>query len=108
MARGIPSRQIKSTVCGSLLSIRVHMFHGGGANGQDACRAASRLQARRSTMAIAACSYEAPRHRAGMLASLEDRNARRKRCFISIDPLHETPAAGRLVVHELRLVQPHT
>lgn len=57
-------------------------------------------------MTIAACSHEAPRHRAGMLASLEDGNACRKRCFISIDPLHETPAAGRHVVHELRLVQP--
>src|ERR1700686_4862259 len=56
-------------------------------------------------MTIVACSYEAPRHRAGMLASLEDGNACRKRCFISIDPLHETPAASRHVVHELRLMQ---
>ena len=62
----------------------------------------------RSGMAIVACSYEAPRHRAGMLASLEDGNACRKRCLISIDPLHKTPAAGRHVVHELRLVQPQT
>ncbi len=59
-------------------------------------------------MTIVACSYEAPRHRAGMLASLEDGNACRKRCFISIDPLHETPAASRHVVHELWLMQPQT
>src|SRR5262245_23975501 len=59
-------------------------------------------------MTIAACSYEASRHCAGMLASLEDGNACRKRCFISIDPLHETPAASRHVVHKLRLVQPQT
>ena len=32
-------------------------------------------------MTIVACSYEAPRHRAGVLASLEDRNACRKRCL---------------------------
>src|ERR1700676_4168950 len=57
-------------------------------------------------MTIMACSYEAPRHRAGMLASLEDGNACCKRCFISIDPLNETPAASRLVVHELWLMQP--
>src|SRR6202049_5350994 len=43
-----------------------------------------------------------------MLASLEDGNACRKRCFISIDPLHETPAASRHVVHELWLMQPQT
>jgi len=57
-------------------------------------------------MTIVASSYEATGHRAGMLASLEDGNACRKRCFISIDPLHETPAASRHVVHELWLVQP--
>src|SRR6202035_4891029 len=62
----------------------------------------------RSTMTIVACSYEAPRHRAGMLASLEDGNACRERCFISIDPLHETTATSRHVVHELRLMQPQT
>src|SRR5438105_2970764 len=62
----------------------------------------------RSTMTIAACSQEAPRHRAGMLASLEDGNACRNRRLISIGPLHETAAAGRHVVHELRLVQPQT
>src|ERR1700744_6260269 len=61
-----------------------------------------------STMTIVACSYEAPRHRAGMLASLEDGNARRKRCLVSIGPLHETPAASRHVVHELGLMQPQT
>ena len=59
-------------------------------------------------MTIVACSYEAPRHRAGMLASLEDGNACRKRCFISFAPLHETPAASRHVVYELRLMQPQT
>src|SRR6516165_130327 len=53
-------------------------------------------------------AHEPPRHRAGMLASLENGNACRKRRFISLDPLHETPAAGRHVVHELRLVQPQT
>jgi len=56
-------------------------------------------------MTNAARSYEAPRHRAGMLTSLEDGNASRKRCFISIDSLHETPAASRHVVHELWLMQ---
>ena len=40
-----------------------------------------------------------------MFASLEDGNACRDRCLIAIDPLHEAPAAGRHVVHELRLVQ---
>ena len=40
-----------------------------------------------------------------MLASLEDRNAGRNRRFIAVDALHETAAAGRHVVHELRLVQ---
>src|SRR5215813_14119284 len=74
----------------------------------DRSRAGSRLRIRRSTMTILACAYEAPRHRAGMLAAFEDRNARRKRRFISFDPLHETPAAGRHVVHELRLVQAQT
>src|SRR5437899_2977903 len=59
-------------------------------------------------MTIVACSYEAPRQRTGMLAPLEDRNACRKRCFISLDPLHEPPATGRHVVHELRLVQLQT
>ena len=59
-------------------------------------------------MTIVACSYEAPRHRAGMLASLEDGNACCKRFFISIDPLYETPAASRHVVHELWLMQPQT
>ena len=59
-------------------------------------------------MTVAACSHEATRHRAGMLATLEDRNACRKRCFISLDALYEAPAAGRHVVHEFRLVQPQT
>ena len=61
-----------------------------------------------STMTIAARSHEAPGHRAGMLAALEDRRAGRKRCFIAIDPLHEAPAVSRHVVHELGLVQPQT
>ena len=59
-------------------------------------------------MTVVACPYEAPGHRAGMLATLEDRNACRERCFISVDPLHEAPAAGRHVVDELRLMQPKT
>ena len=57
-------------------------------------------------MTIMACSYQAPRHRAGMLASLEDGNAGRKRCFISIDTLHEAPAASGHVVDKFWLVQP--
>src|ERR1700730_373316 len=62
----------------------------------------------RSAVPVGAWCYEPPRHRAGMLASLEDGNACRKRCYISIDPLHEPPAVSRHVVHELRLMQPQT
>jgi hypothetical protein len=40
-----------------------------------------------------ACPYEPPWHRAGVLAALEDRNAGRKRDFVSIDTLYEAPAA---------------
>ena len=55
-----------------------------------------------------ACPDETPWHRAGVLATLEDRNASRKRCFVSIDTLYEAPAASRHVVDKLRLVQPQT
>jgi hypothetical protein len=48
-------------------------------------------------------SYEASQHRAGTLDSLEDRNACRERCFMSIDQLHETPAAG---LHERKIAMP--
>ena len=57
-------------------------------------------------MTIMACAHQAPRHRTGVLAALEDGNASRKRRLVAIDPLHEAPAVGRHVVHELRLVQP--
>ena len=60
----------------------------------------------RSTVTIVASSYETPRHRAGVLTALEDRNAGCNRCFISIDTLYETPAASGHVVDKLRLVQP--
>ena len=59
-------------------------------------------------MPIVPSSDEAPRHRAGMLASLENGNACHDRCLISIDPLHETSAASRHVVHQLWLVQMQT
>jgi hypothetical protein len=53
-----------------------------------------------------ACPYQTPWHRAGVLATLEDRNAGRKRCFVSIDTLYEAPAASGHVVDKLRLMQP--
>src|ERR1700730_10205969 len=43
-----------------------------------------------------------------MLAALEDGNACRKRYYVSIAPLHETPATSRHVVHDLLPVQPQT
>ena len=55
---------------------------------------------------VVARSYETPGHRAGVLAALEDRNAGRERCFVSLDALHEAPAASGHVVDKLRLVQP--
>jgi hypothetical protein len=55
-----------------------------------------------------ACPHETPWHRAGVLAAVEDRDARRKRCFVSIDTLYEAPAASGHVVDKLRLVQPQT
>src|SRR5436309_2670922 len=41
----------------------------------SACLAGTIADNLRSTMTVVACSQEAPRHRAGMLAALEDRNA---------------------------------
>src|SRR5215470_2998968 len=55
---------------------------------------------------IAARADETPRHRTGMLATLEDGNACRQRGFVAVDALHEAPAAGRHVVDQLRLMQP--
>jgi hypothetical protein len=55
-----------------------------------------------------ACPYEAPGQRAGVLAALEDRNAGRKRGFVSIDTLYEAPAASGHIVDKLRLVEPQT
>jgi hypothetical protein len=43
-----------------------------------------------------------------MLAALEDWNACCKRCFISIDTLHEASTASRHVVDQFRLMQPQT
>jgi hypothetical protein len=60
----------------------------------------------RGRTTVVACPYETPGHRAGVLAALEDRNARRKRGFIPIDTLYEAPAASGHVVDKLRLVQP--
>ena len=60
----------------------------------------------RSTVTIVACAYETPWHRAGVLAALEDGYAGRKRGFVSIDTLYETPTASGHVVDKLRLVQP--
>ena len=62
----------------------------------------------RSTVTIVACSYETPWHRTGVLAALEDGNAGRKRCFVSIDTLYEAPAVSGHVVDKLRLMQPQT
>jgi hypothetical protein len=59
-------------------------------------------------MTIVACPQQVPQHRAGMLAALEDRNARGYHCFISVDPLHKAPADGRQVVPEFRLMQLQT
>ena len=55
-----------------------------------------------------ACPHQTSWHRAGVLAALEDRNAGRKRCLVSIDTLYEAPAASGHVVDKLRLVQPQT
>jgi hypothetical protein len=62
----------------------------------------------RGTTTIVACSYKTPWHRAGVLTALEDGYASRKRCFISIDMLYESPAASGHIVDKLRLVQPKT
>jgi hypothetical protein len=43
-----------------------------------------------------------------VLATLENRNPSRERCFISVDTLYEASAAGRHVVDELRLVEAQT
>ena len=43
-----------------------------------------------------------------MLAALEDRDARRKRCLVSVDTLYEAPAGSGHVVDKLWLVQPKT
>jgi hypothetical protein len=55
-----------------------------------------------------ACPYETPGHRACVLAALEDRNAGRKRCLVSIDTLYEAPTASGHIVDKLRLVEPQT
>src|SRR5262249_60693247 len=62
------------------------------------CRGSDGPQILRRTTTIVACPYQTPSHRSGMLAALEYRNARRKRCFVAIDTLHEAPAASRHVV----------
>lgn len=62
----------------------------------------------RNTTTVVACPYEPPWHRTGVLAALEDRNAGRKRGFVSIDTLDKAPAASGHVVDKLRLVQPQT
>ena len=61
----------------------------------------------RNTTTVVACPYEPPWHRTGVLAALEDRNAGRKRGFVSIDTLYKRAASGH-VVDKLRLVQPQT
>ena len=61
-----------------------------------------------STTTIVACPYQTSWHRAGVLAALEDRNTRRKRCFVSINTLNETPTASGHVMNKLRLVQSQT
>jgi hypothetical protein len=61
-----------------------------------------------STTTIVACPDKPSWHRAGVLAALEDGYAGRKRGFVSIDTLYETPAASGHVVDKLRLVQPQT
>src|SRR6478609_1641684 len=53
----------------------------------SACLAGAIADKPISTMTNMGGSHEAPRHRAGMLASLEDGNACRDRCLIAIDPL---------------------
>jgi hypothetical protein len=60
------------------------------------------------TATIVACPHQTSWHRAGVLAALKDRNAGRKRCFVSFDTLYETPAASGHVVDKLRLVEPQT
>jgi hypothetical protein len=57
---------------------------------------------------IASGSNKTPRQSARVLAALEDWDASRKRCFISIDPLHKAPASSRHVVDKLRLMQPQS
>jgi len=48
----------------------------------------------RSTATSVACSYETPRHCAGVLAPLAGGNAGRKRGFVSIDTLYKAPASS--------------
>src|SRR5262245_8989736 len=72
------------------------------------CRKKSPFQTLRRLAPLWACAHETPRHRARVLAPLEDWNACGKRRFISVDTLHETPAASRHVMDKLRLMQPQT
>src|ERR1700743_480962 len=59
----------------------------------------------RSAMPVVTGAHQFSRHRAGMLAAFENRNARRDRRLIAVHTLDKTPAVGRHVVHQLRLVQ---
>jgi hypothetical protein len=53
-------------------------------------------------------TYQTSWHRAGVLTALENRDARRKRCLVSVDTLDEAPAGSGHVVDKLWLVQPKT
>src|SRR5439155_16331146 len=55
---------------------------------------------------IAASAHEPARHRAGVLAALEDRNSGDEGGLVAVDTLHEAAPAGRHVVNQLRLVEP--
>ena len=63
----------------------------------------------RSDAPDAAClppvAHEAAGAGAGVLAVLEDRRAGDQGRAIAVDPLHQTPAAGRQIVHDLGLMQ---
>src|SRR6202163_4080147 len=59
-----------------------------------------------TTALRAACAHQMTGHRAGVLAPLEGWRAGDERRLVAVDTLHETPAAGRKVVDEFRLMEP--